>query len=93
MRLKEEHIQRIARLVLRQLKTKNLITPRVSEEKIEAKIVAVITKDLRAEVEIEAEARKVLAGYRTQIASGEIDEHKMFLMIKKELAKKKGMVL
>lgn len=93
MRLKDGHIVRMAQLMVRQLKTRNLMQMRVSEDKIEAKIIEVIRQDVRAEMDLEAEARKVLDTYRGQIASGQMDEQKMFLMIKKELAKKKGMVL
>lgn len=93
MRLKKEHIERIAGLILAGLKKKNLIKPRVSEPKILEKINAVITEDLSAEVRLEDEARKLMDKFRPQIQSGELDERRAFLMIKKQLAKEKKMVI
>lgn len=93
MRLKKEHIERIAGLILNGLKKKNLIKPRVGEQKILEKINAVITEDLSAEARLEEEARKLMDKYRPQIQSGELDERRAFLMIKKQLAKERKMVI
>ncbi|MDO8518995.1 MAG: DUF507 family protein [Deltaproteobacteria bacterium] len=93
MRLKKEHIDRISTMILNGLKNKKLIKPRVPDEKIRLKIIETITADLHAEDQVDAEARKLMEGYRKQIESGQIDERKMFQMIKKQLVKDKKMVL
>ena len=93
MRLKKEHVDRIATMVLRALNEKKLIKPKVTDDKIKLKIIETITADLHAEDKVDEEARKLMENYRKQIESGQIDERKMFQMIKKQLIKDKKIVL
>ncbi len=93
MLLRDRHIKKIAELVLKNLKDKKLITLRVKEGAILEGIEKVIHDDLMAEVKLDQEARKLLDNYRGQIQSGQLDEQKAFVMIKKQLAKDKKMVL
>lgn len=93
MRLKKEHIDRISSLILKNLQSKKLITPRVPEPKILAKIVETITADMHAEDKLDNDARKMMDTYRQQILSGSLDERKVFQMIKKQLAKERKMIL
>lgn len=51
----------------------------------------IFIKDLKVEDEINREAEKILDQYEQKL--GKIDRHKMFLMIKKELIKQKGVVI
>ncbi len=91
MRMKKEQVQKLANKIFRVLKEKDQLVMRVSENKIIEKINDVILADLRAEDDIEVEARKILDKYK---ASGEnIDERQMLLMIKKQLVKEKKLVL
>lgn len=80
-------------MILAGLKKKNLIKPRVSDQKLLEKIGAVITGDLSAEARLEDDARRLMDKYRPQIQSGELDERRAFLMIKKQLAKERKMIL
>lgn len=93
VRLKKEHVQKIAELVLKNLKAPNIIKMRVPETKVLDRIIKAINDDLYAEVRLEDEARKMLDTYRAQINAGQLDERKALLMIKKQLAKDKKMVL
>lgn len=93
MRLKKEQTQKIAELVLKNLREKKLITPRVPENKILESIYAVITNDLMAEVKIEDEARKLMDKYRAQIESGMLNERELLMKIKKQLAKERKIIL
>lgn len=93
MRLKKEHVDRIAELILIQLKAKNLITLRSSEKTILAKIIQIITQDLMGEDNLERKARDLLDQYRPQIQSGQLDERRALQMIKAKLAKERKMVL
>ena len=93
MRLKKEHIDRISTMILNGLKEKKLIRPKVPDEKIRVKIIETIMADLHAEDKIDDEARQLMENYRGQIQSGQIDERKMFQMIKKQLVKDKKIVL
>lgn len=93
MRLRKEHIERISKLVLKNLLTKDLIQLRVTEAHVLAGISGVILKDMQSEDDLEGEARKLLAKYKPQIEAGELDEYRAILMIKKQLAKERKMVL
>lgn len=93
MRLKKEHIDRIATLMLNALNEKKLIKPKVTDEKIRTKIIETMLADFHAEDKVDEEARKMMETYRKQIESGQIDERKMFQMIKKQLIKDKKIVL
>ncbi len=93
MKLKREQIQRLSEKVLRDLIAKKVVTLRVPEPKVVAKIADVITSDFSAESTLDADARKLLDNYRSQISSGELDEHRAFQMIKKQLAKERKIIL
>jgi len=91
MKLKKEQIQKLANKIFRELKDKNQLIMRVPEAKVIEKIHDVILADLKAEDDVEVEARKILDKYRAQDPS--IDERQMLLMIKKQLVKEKKLVL
>ncbi len=93
MKLKREEIQTLGRLILRSLCDKNLVTLRVSESQIQAKIEAVIVKNIQEEAAIEEEVKKIMEQYRAQIASGSIDPQKVYMMIKKQVAKDRKFIL
>ncbi len=93
MKLKREEIQTLGRLILRSLCDKNLVTLRVSESQIQAKIEAVIVKNIQEEAAIEEEVKKIMEQYRAQIASGSIDPQRVYMMIKKQVAKDRKFIL
>ncbi|MBI1909805.1 MAG: DUF507 family protein [Deltaproteobacteria bacterium] len=92
MKLKKEQIHRIAALVTRRLKEKGVVF-KVSEEKILAKADAVVLKNMDEEEAIDQQVRKYLEKYQTEISRGQVDPQKMFLMIKKQIAKEKNFIL
>lgn len=93
MRLKEQHIEKIATLITRRLREKDLVTFRKSEYDVLHKIISIINADMQLEVDLESEARKLMAQFRPQIESGEVDERALFMKIKKQLAKQKKIIL
>lgn len=93
MKLKDRQIKKIAELILQGLKEKKLVTLRKKEFEVLESIAKVITDDMEAEAKLERDARSMMDAYRTKINSGEIDERKVFLMIKKQLAKERKIVL
>ncbi len=93
MKLKDQQIQKVAHLILNRLKEKKVIELKASEAKIIESIIKVIQNDMNAESNLENDARKLLDQYRSQAAGADLDERKMFLMIKKQLAKERKMIL
>ena len=53
----------------------------------------VITDELSVEDRINVEAKELMRKYDAEIARGHMDEHQVFLMIKKQLVKEKGAIL
>jgi hypothetical protein len=58
-----------------------------------ASLERVITDELSVEDRINAEAKELMRKYEAEIARGHMDEHQVFLMIKKQLVKEKGAIL
>ena len=92
MRLSEDEIEFLARKVVKTL---------VKEERLEvddessviAGIARVITDDLRVEDRLNEEVRETLIEYSAQMAHSNITYNEMFKMVKRKLAKEKGLIL
>ncbi len=93
MHLKREQITTIAEHITRNLRDKGVAVFKVGEDKIRAKIEAIIAKDQDAEAAIETEVKRVMEQYKTQIATGQVDAQKIFMMIKKQVAKERKFIL
>jgi hypothetical protein len=92
MRLSPDEIQFIARKIV-----KTLVAGGRLEVDDEARVVEgisrVITDELSVEDRLNVEAREVLAQHMTQMERSDITYSEMFKKVKRELAKKKGIVL
>lgn len=93
MRLKKEQIENLSQVLLKELKDKGLATFKAAEGKILARIEAAITADLEAEDQLDREVHELMDQFRRQIEAGHLNERDLFMKIKKELAKKKKIVL
>lgn len=92
MKLKVNQIKKISRLVFEKLTQKKMITILSSEKKIIDKIESIILTDAKREEEIETLAKKMMEKFEAQVQSGEIDYHKMYGMVKKQIMKEKKFV-
>ena len=92
MKIKQEEVQRVCRLILEKLKEKKMITFKASEKKVYDVLVETFLKNLEEEKSIDTKARAILEE-NTQISDQDVDRQKMFLMIKRKLAKDRGFVL
>ena len=52
-----------------------------------------ITEELLVEDRLNDEVRELMKAYETEIEKGQVDYQKMFSMIKKKLAKDRGLIL
>ncbi len=93
MRLSKEQIEKISRLILENLKKKELILFKASEDVVLERIIEIITADIKKEDELDREVEKILSQHTGEIESGRIDYRKMFNMIKHKLARERGIVL
>lgn len=63
------------------------------QEQLGAKIESLLTAESQKEVQVDAEARSVLDKYAKEMGGGQVDGHKMFLMIKKKLVRDRNLIL
>ena len=89
MKIKQEEVHRICRLILERLKEKKLIILKTAEEKVYQALVSTFIKNLQEEEDIEEKARKILE----ESSQEGIDSHKMLLMIKRKIAKERNFIL
>jgi hypothetical protein len=92
MRLTADEIQYISRKIV-----KTLVAAERLEVDDEARVVEGIARTIIDELAVEDrlndEAREVLAQHMTQMERSDINYSEMFRKVKRELAKKKGIVL
>lgn len=93
MRLKPEQIQMLARVAYDALAAEDAVEMKSSRDTVLHQIEEVIREDLKAEEDLEAEARRLLDQHRDQIKvrGGNYDE--MVRMTVKRLARERKMVL
>lgn len=92
MKLTDSQIKKLAQTLLDRLSKKNLLEPKVPVQKILEKIEGIFLADARIEQEIEAVAKKMMEKFKPQIEAGEIDYHKMYTLVKKQIMKEKKFV-
>lgn len=94
MKIKPEQLDRLVDDILKAYRAKELIKLKVAEPAVRTKIRDTIAKNFHDEEAIEEEAREMLASHAGDVRrAGEMDQHKMFLLIKQKIAQKKGFVL
>lgn len=91
MKIKPEQLEQIAGLLMANLKTKELMVGKASDQAIKNLLIEIIAKNFAEEEAIEDEARKMLASVAQ--ASRDMDPYKMFILAKQKLAAKKGFIL
>jgi hypothetical protein len=91
MKLRPEQTERLIDLLLENYQAKELVRFKAEGDRIRVKLRDIITKNFLQEEEIEQEAREILSSHRHQ--AGDLDQHRMFLLIKQRLAEKKGFIL
>lgn len=94
MKIKPEQANKLAEQILKSYRAKDLIVLKAQENEVRTRIKNIVVQNFHEEEVIEEEAREVLASHAGQVRqAGEMDQHKMFLLIKQKLAQKKGFVL
>jgi hypothetical protein len=91
MKIKQEQLEKLAKMLLENYRTKELLDPKSDDTLIAARIRQVISQNFAEEEAIEEEARKMLASLAH--TTRDMDHYKMFLLAKQKLAAKKGFIL
>ena len=92
MRLTPEEIQYISRKIVKTLVGEGKLEVD-SEPRVEEAIGKVIAQELQIEDRLNDEVREVLTQHSSQMERSDIAYTEMFKKVKRELAKKKGIVL
>jgi hypothetical protein len=92
MRLTADEIQFISRKIVKTLVAAERLEVD-DEARVTDAIARVIVDELAVEDRLNDEAREVLAQHMTQMERSDITYSEMFRKVKRELAKKKGIVL
>ena len=93
MKLSRERVAVLAPSLVDKLIAGGMIQPADDRKALAASLERVITDELSVEDRINAEAKELMRKYEAEIARGHMDEHQVFLMIKKQLVKEKGAIL
>ena len=93
MKLSKERVTVLAVSLVDKLIAGGMVEPVGERKSLAASLERVILDELSVEDRINAEAKELLRKYEAEIAKGHMDEHQVFLMIKKQLVKEKGVIL
>ncbi len=93
MKLSKERVAALAALVVDRLIAGGMIEPAGERKALAASLERVMTDELSVEDRINAEAKELMRKYEAEISQGRMNEHQVFLMIKKQLVKDKGAIL
>jgi len=93
MRLTKERVHQIADDLAERLISGEMLSTDLSKSQVATKIEQIITDELMIEDHLNNEVRELLKTYESQIEKGQVDYHQMFLMVKRQLAKERGIIL
>lgn len=93
MKISENQAEKIALMLVRDLKKLSSVRLDEKENNIREKIKAVFLKNQKDEEALDRDVKRVLEAYSSQIDEGHADARKLFGMIKGKLAKEKGFIL
>ena len=92
MKLNDKQIKRLVDAVIGELKESKQITFKVKEEEVYKRAIELVNGDLNKERELDMEVNRMMDDLEQQNA-GEFQRYIMFPLLKKRLAKEKGIVL
>jgi hypothetical protein len=93
MRLVHGRIEMIARAIVQRLVAQRAIAVHVPEAELIAHVTALIERELAVEDQLNQEVRELLKQYQRQIDSGQVDYQRVFTMVKRQLAKERGVII
>ena len=92
MRLTSDQVEYLARKIVKTLVSQGKLEVD-SDTRVAEAIAQVITEDLQVEDRLNDEVREVLVQHATEMQRSNITYSEMFKMVKRKLAKEKGIIL
>lgn len=93
MRLSHSRILSLASAVANRLINASFIRYSGATETLTAEMSKILEDEFAVEGRLDEEVEKLIQSYGREIERGQIDSHQMFTMIKKKLAKERGIIL
>lgn len=93
MKLSKERVSYLSKILVNDLIDNRYLSPKVPKEDLIERVDKIITDDLMVEDRLNHEVKEILKSREKEIEKGNVDYHKMFLMIKNKLVKERGLVL
>jgi len=93
MKLTRQQIKALSEYIVAELARLKLVRPLLPDEEAVAMVERAVTEDLSAEDRLNDEVKDILKNYQKEIEQGRVDYKTMFDMVKKELVKKRGIVI
>jgi hypothetical protein len=93
MKLSKERIAHIAESLAQRLMQQKMVALAGSHQALVETLGHAITEELSVEDRLNVEVRTLMKKYEAEIEKGQVDYQKMFLMVKKQLAKERGVIL
>jgi hypothetical protein len=92
MKISDKQMKRMADAIFRGLKAQKVVTFKDKEETVLARATEIIRADFFREAQLDQEVNRMMDDLERQ-NSGEFQRYKMFPMLKRRLAKEKGIIL
>jgi hypothetical protein len=93
MKLSKERVAHMAASIAQRLTQEQLVELAGSQKALVETLDYAITEELAVEDKLNAEVRTLMKKYEAEIEKGQVDYQKMFLMVKKQLVKERGLIL
>lgn len=93
MKLSRQRIAHLAESLSQRLTQQKLVALSGSHQALTETLGHAITEELSVEDKLNDEVRTLMKKYEAEIEKGQVDYQKMFLMVKKQLAKERGVIL
>ncbi len=93
MKLSKERIAHMAESLAQRLTQQKMVELAGSHQALVETLGRAITEELSVEDKLNADVRTLMKKYEAEIEKGQVDYQKMFLMVKKQLAKDRGIIL
>lgn len=93
MRLVHGRIEMMARAIVQRLVAQRAIALHAPAAELVTHVTGLIERELAVEDQLNQEVRELLKQYQRQIDSGQVDYQRMFTMVKRQLAKERGVII
>lgn len=92
MKLTDKQVKRLVTLVLAELEAQKIITYKAKPHEVQERAAQLVREDYQREMKLDVEVNKMMDDLERQ-NPGEFQRYKMFPLLKKRLAKEKGIIL